>query len=96
MPSRHKILATDFSNEFVDMMRNRVLISSQKYGFIRENKTATNYVDTLKNARYRLDVYEKTGNPEYLVDACNYLMFEFMEMRGDFISTDDNEYARVV
>lgn len=96
MKQRHQILYTEFSNEFIDKMKNRVVASYHKYGGIFKNKTVLNYVDTLKNAEYRIECYKKTGNPEYLIDASNYLMFEFMEMRGDFIATDNDKLAVVV
>ena len=41
-------------------------------------------------------MYEKTGNMEYLLDAGNFLMFEWMEMNGYFISTDEDPNSKVV
>ncbi|KXB08573.1 hypothetical protein AKJ59_00765 [candidate division MSBL1 archaeon SCGC-AAA385M02] len=89
------ILRNSFSDDFVNKMKNRVVVSHHKYGDLTEAKQ-TKQRDEIKNAKYRLRLYEKTGNPEYLVDVANFLMFEFMEMKGNFIATDDDENSKIV
>ena len=92
-----KILDSCYSIDFVNGMRNRVIASHYKYGDLKKTKRDINiYRDELKNAKARIKAYEETGNPEYLIDASNFLMFEFMEMQGDFIATDGGEYSRIV
>jgi len=78
-------------------MENRVIASSYKYGDLGDAKRDLRTPrDELKNARYRLKLYERTGNSEYLVDAANFLMFEFMEMKGHFLATDGNIDSKIV
>ena len=81
-----------FSDEFVQKMKNRVVVSHYKYGDLKKTKQdIRQYRDELKNAKYRIKRYEETGNTEYLVDAANFLMFEFMEMHGHFLPTDNTD-----
>lgn len=92
----HQILRTEFSERFVQLMRNRTVVGVYKYGKISDAKRdLLRPRNELKNARHRLEAYEKTGNTEFLVDAANYLMFEFMEMHGAFIPTDDCEHSHI-
>lgn len=65
--------ASEFSGEFMQAMLNRVAVGFFQYGPVAQAQT-----DHLKNARHRLDQYEKTGNTEFLIDAANFAMFEFM------------------
>lgn len=84
--------------KFIEYMKNRIKVSDTKYGDLKQTKSnvLTNDRDELKNAKYRIDLYEKTGNTEYLVDAANFLMFEFMEMHGYFLSTDDDNQSKII
>lgn len=46
-----------------------------------------------------VEKYQETGNTEYLVDAANYLMFEFMypqHEKAHFRATDSGESAGIV
>ncbi len=87
----------NFSWKFVDLMRNRIIVSSHKYGDLEKfKKDIRFYRDELKNVKYRIGLYEKTGNTEYLIDAANFLMFEFMEMHGQFKATDDDKHSIVL
>ena len=65
-----------WSEEFFRMMRNRMEMSSMKYGDIRD--AYPRKVDALDNMRKRVQKYRETGNTEWLVDAANFLMIEFM------------------
>lgn len=50
-------------------------------------------VNALKSMEQRLDVYKKTGNTEYLIDAANFLMIEFMRPSisgAEFSATDSD------
>lgn len=70
-----KILDEDFSEDFIQKMRNRVMTSHFKYGPARDSFKKVNAVAT---AMLELVTYLETGNREYLVDAANYIMFEYM------------------
>lgn len=87
-----------WSEEFIMFMRNRIKTSDYKYGDLKKIKqnVLTNNRDELKNAEYRIGLYKKSGNTEYLVDAANFLMFEFMEMHGCFLPTDNDENSKII
>jgi len=87
-----------WSWDFIQKMKNRIMTSNSKYGDLKKTKSnvLTNSRDELKNAEYRISLYKKTGNAEYLVDAANFLMFEFKEMIGDFIATDNDKNSKLV
>lgn len=85
----------EYSDEVDKMRKNRVEVSYYKYG-----PAAINFGEHLVNAKNSatmcIEKYEKTKNKEYLLDAMNYLMFEFMypSMEGVFFkSTDSSESA---
>lgn len=81
------ILAQDFSEEFVQRMKNRAVVSHYKYGWVRDG--FPDKVNAIASAMDRLRVYArgdsakgiKAGNKEMLVDAANFLMFESMHPR---------------
>ena len=70
------VLQTEFSESFVEGMRSRMLVSYHKYGAIQEAYPAK--VNALKSLQQRLEMYASTGNTEYLMDAANFAMIEFM------------------
>ena len=83
------ILATEFSEEFVQLMRNRMVVSYHKYGAVADAYPAK--VDALASLEMRLELYRETGNTEWLVDAANFLMIEHMLPRhpqAHFAGTD--------
>lgn len=84
------ILKNAWSQEFIDKMRNRILVSHSKYGSLKKTKQdPTQHRDEVKNIEFRLKKYKETCNPEYMVDVANFAMFEYMEMHGMFRATDD-------
>ena len=80
-----EILRTEFSEQFVQYMKNRMVASHFKYGSVRE---AAGKVNFLKDVARRVELYLSTGNTEWLVDAANNLMMEFM-----FPSVADAHFA---
>jgi len=87
-----EILRRTFSEELIQLMKNRVITSFYKYGDLTTTKRDTRFPrDELKNALHRIRKYKETGNTEYIVDAMNFLMFEYMEMKGNFIATEGGE-----
>lgn len=88
----------EYSDKFDELRQNRVALSFYKYG-----SAADNFGQRLVNALDSLDLcikkYQSTGNTEYLCDAANYLMFEFMYPQragAYFKATDSGESAGVV
>ncbi len=89
-----QVLAQEFSSMFVERMKNRVYVSFNKYGTAAGNFGKGNRLDALKCARLRLEEYQRTKNTEFLVDAANYLMFEYLfpSLEGaHFRATDSDE-----
>lgn len=76
-----EILKTEFSNDFVSKMKNRMLMSFYKYGYVVQNYARNDKetnVDAIGTLKRRLELYEETGNTEWLVDVANQAMVEFM------------------
>lgn len=88
---REDILATEFSEQFVKYMKNRMEISFHKYGALKD--AYPHKVDAIGSMQERMRKYAETGNTEWLVDAANFLMIEFMLPRhptAHFEGTDDD------
>jgi len=66
----------DYSRDFLQGMLNRMLVSHYKYGPL--NETYPTKIDALRSLEARLDEYRRTGNTEFLIDAANFAMIEFM------------------
>ena len=87
----------EYSSRFDDLRRNRVEVSFYKYGPAKTN-FGDGLVDALKSHELCIQKYKETGNTEYLLDAANYLMFEFMypQVKGSYFkATDSSESAGV-
>lgn len=67
----------EYSERFDQLRANRVKTSYHKYGTATVN-FGQKLVDTLESANMCVEKYKATGNTEYLCDAANYIMFEFM------------------
>ena len=67
---------SEFSDRFVGLMKNRMRVSFYKYGLVADAYPSK--VNAIKSLQQRLDKYAETGNTEYLVDAANFAMIEFM------------------
>lgn len=67
---------TEFSLPFVKGMANRMAVSFHKYGCLADPEART--IDYLASLQQRLNMYQETGNTEYLIDAANFAMIEYM------------------
>ena len=76
METREEILKRDFSDEFINKMKNAIEMSHYKYGYM--SKTYPELAQAYKCIQERLDLYVKTHNTEYLIDVANFAMIEFM------------------
>ena len=88
-----EILKTEFNEDFVQKMRNRMVVSYAKYGSIARH-FAQGEADAFDGILKRLDTYVDTRNKEFLIDAANYCMIEFIYpcVPGTFFKpTDDSE-----
>lgn len=91
-------MSEEYSERFDELRKNRVEVSYHKYGPARKNFKTGN-VQALPSMERCIEKYNSTGNTEYLVDAANYLMFEFMypqHPKAHFKATDSKESARIV
>ena len=82
---------SEFSQEFVQGMANRMAVSYFKYGRVAEGYP--HKVNALDSLEQRLKKYHQTANTEYLVDAANFCMIEFMHPSvpsAHFTPTDSN------
>ena len=84
-------MSSDYSVEFDRLRKNRVEVSTYKYGPSRKN-FGEGRVDALKTAELCLEAFKRDHNTEHLVDAANYLMFRFMyPLPGEYFkATDDS------
>ena len=92
-PTTDQILATEYSEKFDTLRKNRMITSFFKYGPV-----VTNYsqglIDNAKSLKARLNMYLRTGNTEYLVDVANFAMVEFMQPQhpqAHFDAMDDGK-----
>lgn len=87
----------EYNDEFDKLRRNRVAASFYKYGPAAVN-FGDGIVNALKSADRCIKKYLETGNTEYLLDAGNYLMFEFTYPKvpgAYFKATDSSESAGI-
>lgn len=71
-----EVLKTEFSNDFVEGMRSRMVVSFYKYGPVAS--AYPDKVNAITSLTDRLRKYAETGNTEFLMDAANFAMIEFM------------------
>ena len=91
------VWSEEYSEQFDELRKNRVRTSYYKYGSIKINATEKLY-DTMETCQMCINKYKQTGNTEYLCDAANYLMFEFMYPQKEgayFQATSSSESAGV-
>jgi hypothetical protein len=82
---------TEYSAEFLDGMVNRMAMSFFKYGAVAD--AYPHKVNALESLKLRIQKYQETGNTEYLIDAANFCMIEFMHPKLDnakFEATDSD------
>lgn len=83
---------TEFSFDFAQGMADRMAVSFHKYGKVAD--AVPWKIDALGSAHKRIQKYLDTKNTEWLVDAANFIMMEFMHpsLEGaHFRPTDSNE-----
>lgn len=87
-----KVLATEFSEPFVQGMKDRMVVSFYKYGHVAD--AYPHKVNAVVSLTDRLRKYAETGNTEFLMDAANFAMIEFMHPahpEAFFAGTDDDQ-----
>ena len=75
MPDLEVLRKTEWSSDFEQCMRNRLIMGSFRYGrFCDANKWT---YDILAGIEKKLAAYRESGNTEHLVDIANYALLEF-------------------
>lgn len=72
-----KLRVSQMSGKFIELMENRMILGTMRYGRWQENRDKGVKYNRVASIRKRLDLFEKTGNTEYLVDVANLAMIEF-------------------
>lgn len=91
-------MSQEYSEEFDRLRKNRVETSYYKYGPARKNFASGN-VQAIPTMELCVKKYQETGNREFLLDAANYLMFEYMfpqHKKAHFRVTSSEESAGIV
>lgn len=92
METREEIMKRDFSEEFVNKMKNAIEMSHYKYGWM--SNTYPELAQAVKCIQERLDLYNETHNTEYLVDIANFAMIEYKHPSYEdakYTPTDSNK-----
>lgn len=93
MAELNDILKTEFNEDFVQGMRDRMLISFYKYGPVANG--FPHKVSAVASLTDRLRKYAETKNTEFLIDAANFAMIEFMHpaLPGAFFQPTDSDQS---
>jgi len=92
--SHNDLCRTEWSPEFEQLMRNRLLIGRFRYG--RMDRVEQRNYDRIGSAIARLKRYQETGNLEFVVDAANLCLMEFEHSEHPdlhFDAIDDGEHV---
>ena len=92
-----EILETEYDLELDEYRKNAMTTSYYKYGKVSDNYPDN--IDALQSMQKRIKKYMQTGNKEFLADAMNFIMIEFMYPKNKeayFKPTDSEESPGVV
>lgn len=91
-----KLLDQQWSDEFEQLMRNRLMMGCLRYGGLKgTGDTVKKAYDRVASMIVRLKRYEDTGNLEDLVDVANLCLVEFVEgnhPHSHFQARDENNH----
>lgn len=84
---------SEYSEQFLQGMVNRMGVSYYKYGYIKD--AYPHDVNALLSMQQRLNKYQQTGNTEFLIDAANFAMIEFLRpsVEGAFFEATDSDQS---
>ena len=85
---------SQWSTEFEQLMRNRLLFGYFRYAPLSEQKKGK--MNNIGSIEKRIAKYKETGNDELLVDVANICMVEFLlgnHPNKHFASEDDGEHV---
>lgn len=91
MKTLEEILKLETDETFIQGMKDRMVVSYYKYGPLRE--AYPDKISALASLQDRLRKYAETKNTEYLIDAANFAMIEFMapSLEGAFFAGTDDD-----
>lgn len=92
-----EVPASEYSPMFDKHRKEKVAVSYYKYGPASRN--FPNNVNALASMERAVQKYLDTHNKEYLCDAANYLMFEYMYpafQDARYVATDSKDSAGLV
>jgi hypothetical protein len=87
--------ASEWSDVFEKLQRNRLIMGALRYGKL--GVSGKPKYDRVANIRARLKLYEENGNLELLVDVANLCVCEFVEgqhPKRHWNATDDGEHVK--
>lgn len=89
-----ELIQSEWSNEFEQLMRNRLIMGAIRYGKINaKNKPKYDRIDSIVKRAIK---YNETKNSEFLVDIANLCLLEFVEGDNHFDSIDDGEHVKQI
>lgn len=91
-PDLDSLKETEWDVNFEQLMRNRLALSSFRYGLLADTKK----YDYVNSMRQRLDLFEAAGNAEHLVDIANICLVVFNKKMHDnfhWKAQDDTTHA---
>lgn len=91
MKNLEEILASETDETFIQGMKDRMVVSFYKYGALRD--AYPHKISAIASLQDRLRKYAETKNTEYLIDAANFCMIEFMapSLEGAFFQGTDDD-----
>lgn len=83
-------------NEYIPLMKNRLLIGACRYGLLNDPDKPK--WDRMERYYLEVSIFDDTGNLEHVVDALNMLLLEWEEGTSPhwFILASVNELLRAV
>lgn len=72
-----KLKNSEWSLEFEQLMRNRLLMGAFRYGTLEIKRKIGHKWDLIGAIEKKIKLYNDTGNTEYLVDIANYCLLEY-------------------
>ena len=69
---------TQVCPSFIRGMADRMAVAFHRYGDLKDAPKPPHAIDEIAGLNKRVELYQETGNGEYLMDAANFAMIECM------------------